>query len=211
MIILDNVSIKYGSHLLLNSIDIYCMSWEITILQWPNWSWKTSVLKSIMFNNIIHKWKIVLAWKNNSWNIYTNKEMFWYLPQDNLLFEHLSCYENIKLPFLNYWNNCKSDQINYYLNYFDLDNIKNKFPHEISLWQKQLIAFIRTILIDSPYLLLDEPSSALDLNNIAKIKKVLWDVKKQNKTIVIISHDIWFIDKLWDKSYYIWWWVVKKK
>jgi polar amino acid transport system ATP-binding protein len=79
----------------------------------------------------------------------------------------------------------------------------NNYPHEISLGQKQLIAFIRTILIDSQYLLLDEPTSALNIENINKVKNIILELKKLNKTVLIISHDKYFSESISDKNYYI--------
>jgi len=217
MIILDNISVEYNNRIILKNVNMYCMAWQITILEWPNGWWKSSVFKIIVWNNKKYSWKVIFNetdnifdvnyYKNNSFN----NRIFWYLPQNNLLFEHLTCYENIEILFQWSWYKYKVKELNYYLKYFKLEKIMNNYPHEISLGQKQLIAFIRTILIDSQYLLLDEPTSALNIENINKVKNIILELKKLNKTVLIISHDKYFSESISDKNYYISDWSIIKK
>jgi polar amino acid transport system ATP-binding protein len=207
MLILDNVSLSHEKNKILTNINLYCMQWMITILHWCNGSWKSTILNAIIWNHDIDWWKIIYWVHSNSWD----KNYFWYMPQNNLLFEHLSCYENIILTISDLdiiWMHSKIKEI---IDKFSLNHILNNYPHQISLWQKQLISFIRAILIDSEYIILDEPTSALEYKNIEIMKEILLNEKEKGKTILIISHDTIFSQNIWDKKYKINEWKIIKK
>lgn len=207
MIILDNVSLSYENNNLLSDINLYCMQWQITILHWCNGSWKSTILSAIIWNHIIDSWKIIYKNKEKSWI----SRYFWYMPQDNLLFEHLTCYENIIVSISHTDIIELHSKMKSLIDIFWLNNILNNYPHQVSLGQKQLFSFIRAILIDSDYIILDEPTSALESKNIYIMKNILIWEKEKNKTILIISHDTIFSHSIWDKMYQISEWKIIKK
>ena len=53
--------------------------------------------------------------------------------------------------------------------------------------EKQRISLARAFLHDSPFMLLDEPTSNLDSLNEAIILKSLYE-EKQDKTVMLVSH-----------------------
>jgi len=68
----------------------------------------------------------------------------------------------------------------------------------ISGGEKQKISIIKALLKKPNIIILDEPSSALDVNSINNLKDILFDLK-ENSIIIIISHDekmLGFADKI---------------
>ena len=63
--------------------------------------------------------------------------------------------------------------------------------------QKQMISIARALYKDSPILLFDEPTSAMDNINSTIIRNLLSELKEK-KTIIIITHD----QKLFDENYF---------
>ena len=59
---------------------------------------------------------------------------------------------------------------------------------EENLWQKQRLALARALSVKSSVLILDEPTSSLDMKSSNIIKNTLNKLKK-DKIIIIISHD----------------------
>ena len=78
-----------------------------------------------------------------------------------------------------------------YLQSVGLLEFKDSYPHELSGGMKQRVAIIRSLLNHSPILLMDEPFSALDMQNRHKLQEQLIGVWKRFKnTIVFVTHDV---------------------
>jgi putative ABC transport system ATP-binding protein len=102
------------------------------------------------------------------------------------LMPYLTVLDNIRLAFL---DKDQSDSLDYYLESCSLAGLKNKFPSELSVGEKQRTAFIRAIISD-PYLLLaDEPTGNLDPANSAILMSLFENYHKKGGTIVLVSHD----------------------
>lgn len=69
-----------------------------------------------------------------------------------------------------------------------LDTLAGKNGSNISGGQRQIVWFLRILLEDSPYIILDEPTSAMDSKTKALVYKLIHEVLR-DKTVVIVSHD----------------------
>ena len=63
--------------------------------------------------------------------------------------------------------------------------------------QKQIISIARALYKDSSVLIFDEPTSAMDVNNSLLIKNLILKLKN-NKTIILITHDRTLFADLFD-------------
>jgi ABC-type multidrug transport system fused ATPase/permease subunit len=80
-----------------------------------------------------------------------------------------------------------------------LNTIVGNNGSNLSGGQKQMISLARALYKkDSEIIILDEPSSAFDLNNAKLLKKILLILKK-NKTIFMVTHDKDFFFDCFDK------------
>ena len=74
---------------------------------------------------------------------------------------------------------------------YGLKDFINKYPHELSGGMKQRVALIRTLAIKPDILLLDEPFSALDYVSRLEVSNDVYNIiKKEQKTVIMITHDI---------------------
>lgn len=79
--------------------------------------------------------------------------------------------------------------------------VLKKYQHELSQGEKQRIAVIRAILLKSEIILLDEPTSSLDLANEIKMLNFLLEIQeKYNTKIAIVSHSNYVINNLLNKA-----------
>lgn len=105
---------------------------------------------------------------------------------DNFI-SYLDGYENLKL-LLNINKKVELSQIDYYAQYFNLDIYKMPYK-QYSQGMKQKLRLIQAFIENPKYLILDEPTNALDKKSIT----LLYDLcqkflSKDNKMIIFTSH-----------------------
>jgi ABC-type lipoprotein export system ATPase subunit len=79
-----------------------------------------------------------------------------------------------------------------------VDGLMLHRPHECSLGQQQRVAVARALLSNARFLLLDEPSSALDRANRMILAEELAAAKSAGRGIVIVTHDERDFDQIAD-------------
>lgn len=126
--------------------------------------------------------------KNKEINKKTNLRKIGYITQENILFSHLSIYENIVIGLENFQNNF---ELSKYIDEYKLKDLLNKYPNEISGGQRQRVSIVRSLIRKPNIILMDEAFSAIDektkicLRN--KTKKL---VKENNIPLIFVTHDI---------------------
>lgn len=118
---------------------------------------------------------------------------FAYMPQKDLLMPWKKLQDNIVLPLeIKGVGKDKSyEEVEKLIPLFGLKGFENAYPSELSGGMKQRAALLRTFLIDSDIMLLDEPFGALDAINRDKMQRWLMDVwDKFRRSVIFITHSI---------------------
>ncbi|MCR5785414.1 MAG: ABC transporter ATP-binding protein [Eubacterium sp.] len=89
------------------------------------------------------------------------------------------------------------------VNDLGIKKLLNRSIFELSGGEKQKIACASVAIADSKVIVMDEPSSNLDLNGIEELKNTIAKWKKQNKTIIIAEHRLYYLRKLCDRVFYM--------
>ena len=80
-------------------------------------------------------------------------------------------------------------QIEDVLDKVDMKTKGFKFPHELSGGEQQRIAIARALLNDPELILADEPTGNLDPQTSVEVMKVLQEINKAGRTILMATHD----------------------
>jgi NitT/TauT family transport system ATP-binding protein len=77
------------------------------------------------------------------------------------------------------------------LNQMGLGHVIHHYPSQLSGGMRQRVALVRTLAVRPEILLLDEPFSALDIQNKIALEELLTHVlAEQKKTAVLVTHDL---------------------
>ncbi|RZO61606.1 MAG: ABC transporter ATP-binding protein [Candidatus Pelagibacterales bacterium] len=166
---------------------------DIICLLGPSGIGKTTILRTIAGLEKIKKGKILLKNKIiSSKDIHVEPEnrniaMSF---QDSSLFPHYNILKNIEFGAERNKKKKKNITINEVIKFLHLEQIKDKFPHQVSSGEAQRASLARALLSKPDLLLLDEPLSNVDQSFKeeiqVKLKKILIE---QKITTIIVTHD----------------------
>ena len=109
---------------------------------------------------------------------------------------------NKKQDVKNYEKQLKEDVNNQaieILNKLGLENKVNSYPFQLSGGEQQRVAIARALILNPKILCFDEPTSALDPGLTGEVVKVINELKKDNHTMIIITHELDFANSVADK------------
>ena len=81
---------------------------------------------------------------------------------------------------------------------YHLEKEKENFPLNLSMGQKHMLTILSVLLSSADVILLDEPTLGMDGFLIGDREKMVLELKKAGKTIIMISHEIPFVFRLAD-------------
>lgn len=116
-----------------------------------------------------------------------------YMLQSDGLFDWLTVLDNCLLGLkINKKLNDKNKQhVLSLLTSYDLKEFVNSYPNNLSGGMRQRVALIRTLATKPDLLLMDEPFSALDYHSRLKVSNDVYNIiKKENKSVIMVTHDI---------------------
>jgi ABC-type multidrug transport system fused ATPase/permease subunit len=215
-VVLKNISFFYKdySENILNDVSITFFKGECYILLGDNGSGKSTILNIVSGLLQPKKGKVLIDGNidvNTSRSEWLKKIS--YVQQDVFLLNK-TIKENITLNFNNSYNVERYSQIKKILSLeksFQGDDENNEpdstvvgvAGSSLSGGQRQLISIARALYKDADIFLFDEPSSALDFDHQKILKNVISYLKSNNKTIIIITHDLSLFNEFSDKIYKI--------
>lgn len=187
---------------IIENVSIKAEKWLIKSIIGPSWAGKSSILWCLSGFTQPHHWEVSLNWKNIL--SYNKNELYpkiWLVTQSLFLRPHLTIQENITIAQSNTKKENNIDT-NTLINKFNIRHILDKYPLECSWWERQRATLVRHLSLNSEYLLLDEITSALDIEHIQIIAKELEEMKTKT-AIILVTHMIHFAKNISDEIYFI--------
>ena len=172
-----NVTKKYKNKVILDKISLSLEIGKCYMLVGGNGSGKSTLIKLIL--GLIYP---------NSGVIIKSNIKIGYVPERYNLPEFIKIDKFINLLSDVRKNNIQVNLLNEYYNIFDLGNNQNLKIKELSKGMLQKTVIIQALINDPDLYIFDEALNGLDPKMQDVLLKIINDLKKKNKTIIITSH-----------------------
>lgn len=194
---------------ILNNISLNVVPSKISCLIGPSGSGKSTIINCLSLLTPPSKGVVTLNGQDFSFeNEKSSYSIFPYplvtvVFQGLFLFPHMTNEKNILLPLQEHNKDLSNFDI--LVDRLKIREVLNKYPNECSGGEKQRVALARQILLEPQYLLLDEVTSALDLETVNTVAEILVEMRNKGVGILLATHminlaktignDFYFIDK----------------
>ena len=81
----------------------------------------------------------------------------------------------------------------------ELQDKRDVNPYDLSATWRKMVALASIVSMDTPIIVLDEPTTGQDAANIARIAHVVATLRARGKTVIAITHDIDFCAENFDR------------
>ncbi|HEY9773482.1 MAG TPA: ATP-binding cassette domain-containing protein [Planktothrix sp.] len=183
--------------LVLDGVDIALEPGEICVIVGPSGAGKTTLLKTLALLEEPDSGSITVD--GQSYHFPANQKgvikpwpKLTVVFQQLFLWPHLTLRQNIELPYTLRTGRKKSERFDELVSLFDMEKFVNRYPNETSLGQRQRAALVRALLLEPKYILLDEITSSLDVEQVHLILQYLKQLAQSGIGILIVTHLLHF-------------------
>ena len=109
------------------------------------------------------------------------------------LWQHMTVLQNVieaPVTVLGLPRSEAIEQAEYFLNKVGILDKKEAFPAHLSGGQQQRVAIARALCMNPIAMLFDEPTSALDPELVGEVLKVIRDLAKEGRTMLLVTHEM---------------------
>jgi len=197
MLDVSHVTKHYGKVTACQDVSFHLDPGSVTVLLGPNGAGKSTIMKAII-GFLRHEGQIAVGGFPNKTT--DARKLMGYIPELPSLYPNLTVSEHMEFLARAYRLRNYKDRVKTLLERFELTDKTKKFGDELSKGMQQKLNICLGLLPDPKLLLMDEPMIGLDPHAIKEVKRVLEEMREQEKTLLISTHIIDSVDMLWDRT-----------
>jgi polar amino acid transport system ATP-binding protein len=209
----------YGTHRVLDGVDLTVRPGEVTVILGPSGSGKSTLLRVI---NHLEKPEIGHVSVNDELigvrrqgdrlkelserAILTQRSRIGFVFQNFNLFPHLTVLDNVAAAPVATGKLTRAEAKELARELLDRVGLADKTgadPRQLSGGQQQRVAIARALALRPGVILFDEPTSALDPELVGEVLAVIKDLATSGTTLVIVTHEIGFAREIADRVVFI--------
>jgi len=192
---------KYGNVRALNGLTFHVNPGEIYGLIGPNGAGKTTALK-ILVGLLKPDRETAYIYGHDVVSDRVNAlKLVGYIPENPVAFQNLTITEFIQFiaTLRNLRINDIEDDINYYLDIFNLIDKRNKLISELSRGMLQKVLAISAFIVRPKVLIMDEPMAGMDPESQYVFKEEVRKLIRNGVSAIISSHILSSVEKFCDR------------
>ena len=192
---IKNVSKRYGNQQALIDVSFSLKKGDIVGFLGPNGAGKTTLMKIITSILKQDSGVITINGYNTQTNKISTKRQIGYLAENNPLYKDMLVTEYLDFIASLYKIDNKKDKVKEIINKTGLNGEIKKRIEELSKGYKQRVGIAAALVHDPNVLILDEPTTGLDPNQLVEIRKLIQEIGKE-KIVLLSTHILQEIPKI---------------
>lgn len=193
----ENLSLRYGTQTVLDGLSLTLPAGKITSLLGPNGCGKSTLLNC--FSRLLTPESGTILLDEQPVAGMTARQLarrLALLPQHHLTPEGITVRELVsygRSPWLPLWGRLSVEdnaRVNVAMSQTQTHALADRRLTELSGGQRQRAFLAMVLAQDTPVVLLDEPTTYLDIDHQVELMRLMGDLRTQGKTVVAVLHDL---------------------
>lgn len=192
----ENVAYSYGGGELLSDISLKLQAGSFHFLTGPSGSGKTTLLK-LCYGALVPTSGQVRLFQSDIRDMDRNdvanvRRKIGVVHQDCQFLDHMSVEDNISLPLMVSDRDLLAESANLkeLMNWVGLKTRAAALPPELSGGERQRAALARAVIMSPDAILADEPTGNVDWEMSQRLLRLLIELNRMGKTIMVATHDL---------------------
>ncbi|UTV30017.1 Fe(3+) dicitrate ABC transporter ATP-binding protein FecE [Photobacterium atrarenae] len=192
-----NVSVGYGEKAILNNLSVTIPRGKVTALIGPNGCGKSTLLKTL--SRVISPSSGQVQLNDRPLSKWATKAIAQHislLPQNLLHPEGITVRQLVeygRTPYVSHWGRLKSEDrhiVEQAMVRTGVDEFQHTLLDGLSGGQRQRAWIAMILAQDTEIVMLDEPTTFLDLSHQIELMQIIRDMQATGKTVVVVLHDL---------------------
>ncbi len=198
---INSIVKKFGDFTAVDGISLSINKGEIFGILGPNGAGKTTTINMLLGLLKPTSGDIKIDGLDNSKNLNEVKKLIGFMTQETVVDADLTAYENLEIAGRLYHlsGNELSNAIGYALNEAELEEFADKKAGTFSGGMQRRLLLVKSMIHNPKILILDEPTTGLDIQNRLSMWKKLRELNGRGVTIVITTQYLEEADQLCDR------------
>ena len=194
-IFIQNINKSYGNQKALSDVCLEIEKGEIVGFLGPNGAGKSTLMKIISSYISQDSGTVKVCKFNTIEQENESKKRIGYLPENNPLYKEMYIKEYLNFVASIYKIEDKRQRIEQMIQKVGLQSEQHKSIGELSKGYQQRVGLVAALLHNPEVLILDEPTTGLDPNQLEEVRKLIKEVGK-DKTVLLSTHILQEVEKM---------------